>query len=84
MATIPTAEESATILMTALVEELKLRPEDALLQLTPITLSFEKVGGNRRDLGLATSGCAVSKGWLREEDEKDGALFLTAAGYQRG
>jgi len=84
MANIPTAEESATLLMTALVDELKLRPADALPQLMPITLAFERVGGDRRDLGVAAWGYAVSKGWLRQDDEKDGALFLTADGYEQG
>jgi hypothetical protein len=84
MAKTPTAEESATLLMTALVKQLKLRPEDALPRIMPITLAFETVGGHRRDLEVATWGVAVSKGWLREDDEKDGALFLTGEGFKQG
>ena len=51
-------------------------------QLTPITLSFEKAGGDRRDLNVAAWGYAVSEGWLREDE--DGNLFLTAKGYEQG
>jgi hypothetical protein len=84
MAKTPTTEESATLLMTALVKELKLRPEDGLPALMPVTLAFERVGGNRSDLSVATWGYAVAQGWLREDDEKDGALFLTGAGFKHG
>jgi hypothetical protein len=84
MAKIPTAEESATLLMAALVRELKLRPENALPPQMSITLAFERVSGNRSDLNVATWGYAVAQEWLRQDEEKDGALFLTAKGFEQG
>jgi hypothetical protein len=78
MATIPTANDTALLILKTLVEDLNCRADQSVPD-QALKFAFENRGGQRADIPAGLKH-ATEQGWLRYDDDKD-AFFLTAAGF---
>jgi hypothetical protein len=78
MATLPTAHDTALLILETLVKDLKLRA-DQFVPDQALKLAFEKRGGHRADIPAGLK-YATEQGWLRYDNDKD-TFFLTEAGF---